>query len=111
MVADARGEGYRVETKGQQTSRVPFHGYYFKILTQQGKDTPGGRYNYIINGNMIAGFAMIAWPADHGNTGVMTFIVNQQGRVYQRDLGPKTELLAPAITEYNPGSGWELSPD
>jgi hypothetical protein len=111
LVADARGEGYNVESKGQHTSRVPFHGYYFKILTQQGNNAPGGKYNYVINGRMIAGFAMIAWPADYGNTGVMTFIVNQQGRVYQRDLGSKTEQLAPAITEYNPGSGWELSPD
>lgn len=111
LVAGAQGEGYKVELKGQQTTRQPFHGYYFKILTQQGKDAPGGKYNYVINGNMIAGFAQIAWPADYGNTGVMTFIVNQQGRVYQRDLGPKTEQLAPAITEYNPGPGWVISPD
>lgn len=111
LVAEARVAGYKVESKGQQTSRMPFHGYYFKILTQQGKDAPGGKYNYVINGNMIAGFAMIAWPADYGNTGVMTFIVNQQGRVYQRDLGPKTEQLAPAIAEYNPVPGWEVSPD
>lgn len=111
LVAAARGEGYKVESKGQQTSREPFHGYYFKILTRQGNDAPGGKYNYIINGNMIAGFAMIAWPAEYGNTGVMTFIVNQQGRVYQRDLGPKTGQLAPGITEYNPGPDWEVSPD
>jgi hypothetical protein len=111
MVADARGEGYKVESNGQQTNRVPFHGYYFKILTQQGNDAAGGKYNYIINGRMIAGFAMIAWPADYGNTGVMTFIVNQQGRVYQRDLGPKTGQLAPSITEYNPGPDWRVSPD
>jgi hypothetical protein len=111
LFAEARGQGYNVGSNNQQTNRAPFHGYYFKILTQQGKDAPGGKYNYIINGRMIAGFAMIAWPADYGNTGVMTFIVNQQGRVYQRDLGPKTEQLAPAITEYNLGPGWELSPD
>lgn len=111
MVADARGEGYSVESRGQQTSRVPFHGYYFRILTRQGPESPGGKYNYVINGRMIAGFALIAWPAEYGNTGVMTFIVNQQGRVYQRDLGPKTGQLAPAITEYNPGPGWEVSPD
>lgn len=111
LVADARGEGYKVNSTGQQTSREPFHGYYFKILTQQGNNAPGGKYNYVINGRMIAGFAMIAWPADYGNTGVMTFMVNQQGRVYQRDLGPKTEQLAPTITEYNPGPRWEVSPD
>jgi hypothetical protein len=111
LIADARGEGYKVESNGQQTSRVPFHGYYFKILTQQGKDAPGGQYNYIINGRMIVGFAMIAWPAEYGKTGVMTFIVNQQGRVYQRDLGPKTRELAPSITEYNPGKDWTVSPN
>lgn len=111
LIADAQGRGYKVEMKGQSATRAPFHGYYFKILTQQGKDAPGGKYNYIINGNMIAGFAMIAWPADYRNTGVMTFIVNQQGRVYQRDLGPRTGQLAPAITEYNPGAGWVVSPD
>lgn len=111
MVADARNEGYKVESKGQSTSRAPFHGYYFKILKQQGNDAPGGKYNYVINGRMIAGFSLIAWPAEYGNTGVMTFMVNQQGRVYQRDLGPKTGQLAPAITEYNPGPSWDVSPD
>jgi|SRR5579862_936849 len=111
LIADARAEGYKVESKGQSTTRAPFHGYYFKILTRQGSAAPGGKYNYVINGRMIAGFAMIAWPAEYGNSGVMTFIVNQQGRVYQRDLGPKTGQLAPAVTEYNPGPGWEVSPD
>ncbi len=111
LIADARAEGYKVESKGQSTTRAPFHGYYFKILTRQGSAAPGGKYNYVINGRMIAGFAMIAWPAEYGNSGVMTFIVNQQGRVYQRDLGSKTGQLAPAVTEYNPGPGWEVSPD
>jgi len=109
LVAEAVGKGYSLEEKGQSTTRTPFHGYYFKILTQQGKDAPGGKYDYIINGRMIAGFAMVAWPAEYGNTGVMSFIVNQQGRVYQRDLGPRTEELAPAMTEYEPGSGWTVS--
>lgn len=111
LVADAQTEGYQVQSQGQQTTRAPFHGYYFKILTRQGPDAPGGKYDYIINGHMIAGFGLIAWPADYGNSGVMTFIVNQQGRVYQKDLGPETEQLAPAITEYNPGPGWSLSKD
>ncbi|HAB16902.1 MAG TPA: DUF2950 domain-containing protein, partial [Verrucomicrobiales bacterium] len=88
-----------------------FHGYYFKILTRQGKHTPAGAYDYIINGHMIGGFAAIAWPAEYGETGVMTFIVNQQGRVYQRDLGPKTAKLVKAIKEYDPGEGWKLSED
>ncbi len=111
LVADAQGEGYNVEVKGQEATRTPFHGYYFKILTSQGSHAAGGQYSYIINGRMIAGFALIAWPAEYGNSGVMTFIVNQRGRVYQRDLGADTETLAPAISAYDPGPGWSVSPD
>jgi hypothetical protein len=111
LVADARMEGYKVQATGQDTTRAPFHGYYFKILTAQGSHAAGGQYSYIINGRMIAGFGLIAWPADYGNSGVMTFIVNQQGRVYQRDLGENTEQTAPAITQYDPGPGWTLSHD
>jgi hypothetical protein len=109
MVADAQTEGYKVESKGQSTTRAPFHGYYFKILTAQGSHAPGGKYNYIINGHMIAGFGLVAWPADYGNSGIMTFIVNQQGKVYQKDLGEKTSDLAPAMSEYDPGPGWTVS--
>jgi hypothetical protein len=108
LVADAREEGYSKKGKDEP---VPFHGYYFKILTRQGRNAPGGAYNYIINGNMIAGFALVAWPANYGESGIMTFIVNQQGRVYQKDLGPKTGRLAPAMKEYNPDPTWRLSPD
>jgi len=111
LVAEAQTEGYNTSVKGEQTSRIPFHGYYFKILARQGTSAPGGRYNYIINGRMIAGFALIAWPADYGNTGVMTFIVNQQGRVYQRDLGAKTSETASRMEEYNPSTGWTRSRD
>jgi hypothetical protein len=109
FVADAQQEGYKVHSNGQSTTRAPFHGYYFKILTAQGSHAPGGKYNYIINGHMIAGFALVAWPADYGNSGIMTFIVNQQGRVYQKDLGTQTSDLAPAMTEYDPGPGWSQS--
>jgi hypothetical protein len=84
----------------------PFMGYYYRIITRQGDNAPGGRYDYVINGNMIGGFAMIAWPADYANSGVMTFVVNQQGKVYQKDLGEKTEVNAAAIQEYNPDSSW-----
>jgi len=84
----------------------PFMGYYYRIITRQGENAPGGRYDYVINGNMIGGFAMIAWPADYGSTGIMTFIVNQNGRVYQKDLGEKTEVGAAAIQDYNPDSNW-----
>jgi hypothetical protein len=126
LVAEARAEGYgpRARTditsaksegpsgqsgeQGAQRPRRPYHGYYFKILTGQGPSAPGGKYNYIINGNMIAGFAFVAYPAKWGNSGVMTFIVNQQGRVYQKNLGPDTEKLASAMTEYNPDPSWQL---
>jgi hypothetical protein len=111
MVADARGAGYKVEGRGEEGTRAPFHGYYFKIVTRQGKHAPGGKYSYIINGHMIGGFAMVAWPAEYGESGIMTFIVNQQGRVYQKDLGPKTEKLASAMKVYDPDSSWTVSPD
>jgi Protein of unknown function (DUF2950) len=87
----------------------PFKGYYYRILTRQGEGAPGGRYDYVINGNMIAGFAMLAFPADYGNSGVMSFIVNHQGKVYQRDLGEHTDIIAPMIVEYDP-TGWDLTP-
>jgi hypothetical protein len=84
----------------------PFMGYYYRIVTRQGGNAPGGRYDYVINGNMIAGFAIVAWPADYANSGVMTFIVNQNGKVYQKDLGEKTEVGAAAIQDYDPDSSW-----
>ena len=84
----------------------PYHGYYFKVLTRQGKRAAGGKYNYIINGHMIGGFALIAWPAEWGNTGVMSFIVNQSGKVYQKNLGPKTSSVAQAMTTYDPDNSW-----
>ena len=111
MVADAQSKGYAMEAKSQARSRAPFHGYFFKILTRQGKHAPGGKYHYVINGHMIGGFALVAWPAEHGESGIMTFIVNQQGRVYQRDLGTKTGKLAPAMKAYDPDPSWSVSPD
>jgi hypothetical protein len=111
MVAEAQAQGYTVRAKGQESTRMPFHGYFFKILTRQGKHAPGGKYCYVINGHMIGGFAMVAWPAEYGDSGIMTFIVNQQGRVYQKDLGPKTGKLAPEMKAYDPDSSWSLSPD
>jgi hypothetical protein len=84
----------------------PFMGYYFKVLTSQGLNPPGGRYDYIINGNMIAGFGLIAFPADYDNSGLATFVVNQQGVVYEKDLGEDTDLIAGGIDEYNPDETW-----
>ena len=112
LMADAQGEGYNLgQGATSDDGPQPFHGYFFKILTRQGKHVPGGKYNYIINGNMIGGFAMIAWPTEYGNSGVMTFIVNQQGRVYQRDLGPETARIARKMKAYDPDPTWKLSPD
>ncbi len=84
----------------------PYHGYVYRILTAQGKDAPGGARSYIKNGRMTEGFALVAWPAKHGDTGVMTFIVNQDGIVYQKDLGPGTAKAARSITAYNPDATW-----
>lgn len=85
----------------------PYNGYHFKILTRQGSAAPAGRYDYVINGRMVAGFAMVAFPADYGKTGVKTFIVNHYGIVYERDLGPNTEKIAVAMAEYNPDPSWK----
>lgn len=111
LVARAADEGYtRQKGTGEKTA-APFRGYYFKILTRQGGSAPGGAYSYDINGNMIAGFALVAYPATWGNSGVMTFIVNQEGRVYEKDLGPKTAEIAGTMTAYNPDSTWMLARD
>jgi len=110
LAAAAQGEGYRKST-GEKSGPKPFHGYCFKILTRQGKHAPGGKYDYIINGNMIGGFALVAWPAEYGETGVMTFVVSQQGRVYQKDLGPQTAKTAGAMKTYDPDKTWTVSPD
>jgi hypothetical protein len=106
LVAAARVEGYHRTATMLNDEKAPYHGYYFKILTRQGKHAPGGKYNYIINGRMIAGFALVAWPTEWSNTGVMTFIVNQQGKVYQRNLGKKTAKIGAAMTWFDPDSNW-----
>jgi hypothetical protein len=111
LVAQARVEGYRQQTKILADEKTPYHGYYFKILTKQGKHAPGGKYDYVINGRMIGGFALAAWPAQWGNSGVMTFIVNQQGKVYQKNLGSKTSPIADGITTYDPDTTWTLVKD
>jgi len=103
LVAEATEKGYT----GKGGKSAPYHGYYYKILKGQGKNAPGGAYGYVINGHMVAGFALVAWPAEYGVSGVMTFIVNQNGVVYQKDLGPKTEVLAKGMTAYNPDRTWK----
>ena len=106
LVASARVEGYRRTAKMLNDELAPYHGYYFKILTRQGKHAPGGKYDYIINGRMIAGFALVSWPAEWGDTGLMTFMVNQQGKVYQKNLGPQTAKIAKAMTTFDPDDTW-----
>jgi hypothetical protein len=113
LVADARAEGYgprnrKARPSGAPRKPHPFHGYFFRILTAQGPSAPGGKFSYIINGNMIAGYALVAYPAKWGNSGVMTFLINQQGRVYEKNLGPETAKTAAAMTEYNPDPSWKL---
>ena len=111
LVAEAQGEGYDMSVRDEQAQPVPFHGYFFKILTRQGSSAPGGAYNYRINGHMIGGFALVAWPAEYGESGIMTFIVNQQGRVYQKDLRPRTEKVVRRMKAYDPDKSWSVSHD
>ncbi len=85
---------------------MPYHGYYFKTLTAQGKDAPGGAKDYLDNGKLTGGFAVVAYPARYRVSGVTTFIVNQDGIVYQKDLGPDTEKIASSMREYNPDKSW-----
>jgi hypothetical protein len=104
MAAFATADGYKVK----QNAHVPFHGYYFRILDKQGANTPGGAKDYIKDGRMVGGFAFVAYPADYGNTGVMTFIVNQDGVLLQKDLGKTTAETAVAMSAFDPDKSWNL---
>lgn len=104
LLASAVAEGY---ASARNTEPTPFHGYYYHMLVGQGKDAPGGAKSYISDGKMTGGFAFIAFPADYRSSGVMTFIVGQDGVVYQKDLGPNTAALGKAMKEYNPDSTWQ----
>jgi hypothetical protein len=86
---------------------VPYHGYYYRILKGQGSDAPGGKMYYVVKDKMIGGFALIAYPADYGNSGVMTFMVNHAGTVYQKDLGQRTAGIAKRIQLFDPGQTWK----
>ncbi len=102
LVAKARSEGYSRAEKP-----VPYNGYLYRILTAQGKHTRGGAYSYLVKGKMVGGFAVVAYPATYAVSGVKTFIVNHEGVVYEKDLGPKTVKLAKAMKEFNPDKTWE----
>jgi hypothetical protein len=101
LAAQASAEGYKAGEKP-----IPFHGYYYRILTRQGADAPGGAYDYLVKGKLKGGFALIAVPAEYGNSGIMTFMVNQDGTVLQKDLGPNTTKLAAKIEAFVPDGGW-----
>lgn len=102
LAAEASAEGYKVG-EGPR----PYHGYYFRILKGQGSDAPGGALYYVVRGKMIGGFALIAWPAEYGNSGVMTFLVNHAGVVYQKDLGARTDFVAKRLTLFDPDQTWK----
>lgn len=104
LVAQAAREGYG---KGEEELLSPYHGYYFRILTAQGERAEGGSYDYLVGGRMVLGFALVAYPAQYGGSGIMTFMVNQGGAVYEKDLGPDTARVAEAITAFSPDAGWK----
>jgi hypothetical protein len=101
-VAAATRQGYRVGG-----GQIPYHGYYYKILTRQGPTAPGGALDYVVRGSMIGGFALVAYPAEYGNSGVMTFLVTHKGEVFEKDLGPGTAKIAGGMTSFNPDQTWK----
>lgn len=110
LIAAAANEGY---APARSAALSPYHGYFYRILAAQGKDAPGGEYEYLIKGKMIGGFAAIAYPARYGASGIKTFMVNHDGLVFEKDLGQDTGSVAPRITAYNPDTTWkqtDLSP-
>jgi hypothetical protein len=102
LAAQASAEGFKASD-----TPSPYHGYYFRILKAQGKDAPGGALNYVVKNKMIGGFALIAWPAEYGNSGVMTFLVNHAGTVYQKDLGKSTDFIAKRVMLFDPDQTWK----
>jgi hypothetical protein len=104
LIASASAEGYKKDSGGNP---IPFHGYYYKVLEGQGKNAPGGAKKYLVDGKMTNGFGFLAYPAEYRASGVVTFMINQDGVIVQKDLGPDTAKLAGAIDEYNPDKTWQ----
>src|SRR5207247_5914329 len=102
LVAKASGEGYKKKESGP----TPYRGYYYRMLKGQSKSASGGALDYVVHGRAIGGFAVVAYPAKYGNSGIMTFIVNQDGKVYQKDLGPKSAEQAGKMQRYDPDKTW-----
>jgi hypothetical protein len=109
FVAQAANEGYA--DKDGSINLSPFHGYYYKILKGQGKYATGGVYNYVVKGKMILGYALVAYPAQYGNSGIMTFIINQEGVIYEKNLGKNTVSIANAMKKFNPDKNWRKVKD
>ncbi len=107
LVAEAATAGYQPSTEGGASSKNPYHGYYFRMLTSQGSHAPGGAYSYLINGRMIGGFAVIAWPAKYGASGYKTFLINQNQTVYEADLGINTAAKVEKIRTFDPDRDWK----
>jgi len=108
LIAQAVAEGYK---PGQGGGSKPYHGYLFRALTAQGANAPGGAKDYLVDGHLTGGFALLAYPAEYGNSGIKSFLVNQSGIVYENDLGPDTATTAAAIKDYDPGEGWAAVTD
>ena len=102
LVALATDEGYRAKPE----AHAPFHGYNFRLLKRQGSQAQGGAKDYMVDGKMVGGFAFVVYPAEYGNSGIMTFIINQDGVLFQKDLGKTTTKTATAMSEFNPDTGW-----
>jgi hypothetical protein len=106
LMAQAQQRGYSGKGADAGQTAGPYHGYYYKILESQGKTAADGAYSYIVNGNMLGGFALVAFPAEYGNSGVMTFIVNHEGKVFQKNLGANTRSAAQAMKDFDPDKSW-----
>jgi hypothetical protein len=110
LVVQAVREGYKPKDdvrQAREQTLIPYHGYYYKILRAQGKSAPGGGYDYVVKGKMIGGFGLVAWPARYGASGIMTFMVNHDGVVYEKDLGPRTTGIASGMTKFDPDESWK----
>lgn len=109
LIAEATEEGYRMDPADTSDEPRAYHGYRYRILTEQGPDAPGGAYPYLIGGRMRGGFGAVAWPVRYGHSGVMTFIVGVDGVVYEKDLGSSTSRAASRMKAFNPGDGWRVA--
>jgi hypothetical protein len=108
LVAVAATEGYGKQAK-KDAGPAAYHGYHYRILRSQGSHANGGTYDYMVGDKLLGGFAVVAWPANYGSSGVMTFLVNHEGVVYEKDLGPRTAALAASMTRFDPDTTWRKS--